>query len=333
MNSPWECSKPIGVLAPMDDVTDTVFRRVVASCAAPDVFYTEFANADGLQSPGRRAVMQKLRFHPENEQPLIAQIWGLQPENYKQAATELVEMGFAGIDINMGCPVKNVVKNGACSALIQNPELAVRLIAATKMGAGRAVPVSVKTRLGWSEPQIDTWLRLLLEQDIAVLTVHLRTVKEMSKVPAHFELAKDIVVLRNEVAPQTKIILNGDIENRTHGEQICAEAGADGYMIGRGIFHDPYAFASKSLWPNMQPAQKIQLLRMHIVLHLEEWQGRRNYEALKRFYKIYINGFEGAADLRAQLMDTHQHKEALDIIAECDFSKKVKQNSQEVRTT
>jgi tRNA-dihydrouridine synthase len=179
--------KPFFVLAPMDDVTDTVFRQVVAECAPPDLFFTEFVNVDGLQSPGRPHLLKKLQ-HGDREQPLIAQLWGLKPENFYEVAQQLAngELGtFAGIDLNMGCPAKDVVSNGACSALIQNKELAKEIIQATQAGA-RALPISVKTRLGFNEVDF-TWHEFLLSQKLTMLTVHGRTRKEMSKVPARWE--------------------------------------------------------------------------------------------------------------------------------------------------
>jgi tRNA-dihydrouridine synthase len=141
---------PFLVLAPMDDVTDTVFRQVVASLAKPDLFFTEFVNVDGLQSPGRPRLMHKLKLS-NHEHPIIAQLWGLNPENYYKTTKEIIEMGYDGVDINMGCPVKTVVKNGACAALINNKELAGQIIDATKAAAANKIPVSVKTRVGFNE--------------------------------------------------------------------------------------------------------------------------------------------------------------------------------------
>src|SRR5882672_11300852 len=209
MNLLADLPKPFFVLAPMDDVTDTVFRRIVAGCARPDLFFTEFVNVDGLQSEGRGRLIKRIEFTPA-EQPLIAQIWGKDPENYRKTAAELVEMGFAGIDINMGCPIKAVVNNGCCSALINNREMALEIIKATQEGAAGRVPVSVKTRLGWN--QIDySWHELLLRQNLAMLSVHGRTRSEMSAVPNNWEAIGEIRKLRDKIAPQTLIIGNGDI--------------------------------------------------------------------------------------------------------------------------
>lgn len=290
-------------LAPMDDVTDLVFRQLVHELAPADVYYTEFANADGFASPGRHAIERRLRLG-EHEGPVIAQIWGLHPENFQAMAAELATRGFAGIDLNMGCPAKDVLKKGACSGLIKTPALAAEMIAATKAGAGD-LPVSVKTRIGFNDIQLD-WIEHILRQDIAALTVHLRTVKEQSKVDAHWKLMKDIVALRDRIAPQTLIIGNGDVEDREQAERLMSETSCDGIMIGRGIFHNPWAFGTTQV-EHSQQERIATLLR-----HLQIWETEvdadnqtRRFETLKRFFKIYVNGFAGAAELRNQLMQCH----------------------------
>jgi tRNA-dihydrouridine synthase len=203
--------QPFFVLAPMDDVTDTVFRQVVASCAPPDLYFTEFVNVDGLQSPGRERLMKKLQYTDE-EQPLIAQIWGKDPANFEKTAAELVDMGFAGVDLNMGCPEKNVVNNGVCSALINDRPLASEIITATQRGVAGRVPVSVKTRIGFNAIDL-TWIEFLLTHDLDMLTVHARTRKEMSNVPAHWDVMGDIRALRDRISPRTLIVGNGDVES------------------------------------------------------------------------------------------------------------------------
>jgi tRNA-dihydrouridine synthase len=305
-------SRPIFILAPMDDVTDTVFRQVIASIAAPDEFFTEFVNVDGLQSPGRKEVSKKLRF-TDNEKPLVAQLWGKNPENYRKTASELVEMGFDGIDINMGCPVKTVTKNGCCSALISNRDLAKEIIEATKLGANGKLPVSVKTRLGQNE--IDyTWIRFILEQDLDRLTIHARTVKDMSKVPARWEAMSEVVRLRNEISPRTQIILNGDVESIEQGIELADKYGVDGIMIGRGIFHDPFLFSGTDKWTNFTKADKIELFKKHIDLFNETWGATRRVHVLNKFCKVYIEGFDGAKDLREKLMVADNVGELLNIL-------------------
>ncbi|HET8670164.1 MAG TPA: tRNA-dihydrouridine synthase [Candidatus Saccharimonadales bacterium] len=301
MNTLQQLPKPFLVLAPMDDVTDTVFRRIVADCARPDLFFTEFVNVDGLQSPGRENLLKKLAFTPQ-EQPLIAQIWGKKPENFRKTADELVEMGFAGIDLNMGCPDKTVVKNGSCSALINNRELAEEIIQATQEGAAGRVPVSVKTRLGFNEIDL-TWHELLLKRNLSMVTVHGRTRKEMSDVPAHWDLIGEVRKLRDRIAPRTLIVGNGDVQSRKQACELAERYGVDGIMIGRGIFHDPFAFAVESPWENVSKAERIALYTKHVKLFGETWTSEERHIAkLNKFCKIYINGFDGAKELRERLM-------------------------------
>lgn len=293
--------KPFFVLAPMDDVTDTVFRRIVADCARPDLFFTEFVNVDGLQSAGRARLVKRIQF-TDKEQPLVAQIWGKNPENFYKTAKELVDMGFAGIDLNMGCPDKTVVKNGCCSALINNRERALEIIKATQAGAAGRVPVSVKTRLGFNEADM-TWPELLLKQNLSMLTMHGRTRKQLSLVPANWDLIGQVRELRDKIAPNTLIVGNGDVENHAQGLALAKKHKLDGIMIGRGIFHDPFAFAKNSPWPTYTEAQRIALYRKHVEQFAKTWTiQERRIATLNKFCKIYINGFNGAKELREQLM-------------------------------
>jgi len=302
-------------LAPMDDVTDTVFRQTIADTAPPDLFFTEFVNVDGLMSAGRQALLKKLRF-VQTEQSLVAQLWGLKPENFKAIAEQIAdgtiarELGlpdgcnFVGVDLNMGCPAKSEVQNGACSALIklENRQLASDIINATKEGLAGRLPFSVKTRVGFNQVDM-TWPQFLLGKNLDMLTVHGRTRKEMSKVPAHWDLIGEVVKMRNQLAPQTLMVGNGDVMDRAEGEALAKQYGLDGIMIGRGIFHDPYAFAAKSPWEQRTKAERIALYEKQVKLFAATWQNReRNIKTLNRFCKVYINGFEGAKELREQLM-------------------------------
>lgn len=306
--------RPFFVLAPMDDVTDTVFRRIVAGTAKPDLFFTEFVNVDGLQSPGRPHLMKKILVKDESEHPVVAQIWGKDPEKYYKTAQELVEMGFDAIDINMGCPAKPVIKNGCCSALIENRPLAHEIIQATQEGAAGRVPVSVKTRLGFRKVDL-TWHEFLLGHDLAMLTVHGRTQREMSAVPAHWDLIGEVRELRDKLAPQTILVGNGDVANKQQGLELAERYKLDGIMIGRGIFHDPYAFAEESPWLNFTREQRIDLFTKHVELFQQTWQaGDRAIVTLNKFCKIYINHFDGAKELREQLMNAVTADELLDIL-------------------
>ncbi|HEX6257872.1 MAG TPA: tRNA-dihydrouridine synthase [Candidatus Saccharimonadales bacterium] len=313
MKSFWsDLPRPFFVLAPMETVTDVVFRHVVANAAPPDVYFTEFVNAASFCSPqGQHSTQGRLAFSPD-EQPMVAQIWGTNPENFAQMGKALAKMGFAGIDINMGCPAKDVVKTGACSALIENPSLAGELIAAAKESG---LPVSVKTRIGFKVQKTEEWSSFLLKQDLAALTIHARTQKEMSKVPARWEEIAKVVQLRNEIAPQTPIIGNGDVCDRQHGEELVAQYGVDGVMIGRGIFHNPFAFETT---PRQHTREELlALLDLHLGLHDKESQEMpRRYDPLKRFFKIYVRDFPGASELRDKLMHTSSTADARLVLTE-----------------
>lgn len=312
--------RPFFVLAPMDDVTDTVFRQMVASTAAPDLYFTEFANVDGLQSPGRPRLLKKLA-HAQTDQPLVAHIWGKRPENFYTTARQIAdgELGtFVGIDLNMGCPVKNVVGNGVCSALINDRPLARDIIKATQEGAGGKLPVSVKTRLGFNAVDL-TWHEFLLGHKLDMLTVHGRTRKEMSLVPAHWEDIGRVRELRDALAPDTLIVGNGDVLSRRQGIELAEQYGLDGLMIGRGVFHDPFVFAPDSAWATITPRERIALFRRHIELFAATWQqSERPIHTLNKFCKIYINGFDGAKEHREQLMAAESSQELLRMLAEVE---------------
>lgn len=351
----------------MEQVTDVVFRHVIAQAGAPDLWYTEFANATGWVHAGERGIGGRL-LKTDDEHPIVAQIWGGEPGDLEAFAKHCASLGFDGIDINMGCPAKSAVKSGG-AALIRQPDLAAEAIAAAKKAG---LPVSVKTRLGYSSvEEWRGWLTHLLQQDIATLTIHLRTKREMSKVPAHWELIPEIKALRDEIAPQTLLVINGDVKNRKEGEELAAKYGVDGIMIGRGVFGDPFCFNKSNVSTSGLPGHPsleslttssgvsletrdseevgdgqshgvaplraqgdsapagndasgnaerkdklINLLHSHLNLYDKYAnQTLRPYETLKRFFKIYIRDFDGASDIRNELMhttDTHEAREIID---------------------
>jgi len=303
--------RPFFILAPMEEVTDVVFRHVVSEAARPDVFFTEFTNSESYCHPdGIKSVRGRLTF-TEDEQPIVAHIWGDKPENFRQMSIGMAELGFKGLDINMGCPVPNVTQNGKGSGLIRRPEVAAELIQAAKAGG---LPVSVKTRLGFSEiDEWKSWLKHILDQDIANLSIHLRTRDEMSKVPAHWELIPEIKKLRDEVAPDTLLTINGDIPDRQTGLKLVEQYGVDGVMIGRGIFHNPFAFEKE---PKEHSSEDLlDLLRLHMDLHDQySHLELRPFTALHRFFKIYVKGFHGASGLRNQLMNTKTTDEVRELL-------------------
>lgn len=308
-----ELPKPFFILAPMEDVTDVVFRHVVKEAGAPDVFFTEFTNSDSYCHPeGRDSVRGRLVF-TEDEQPVVAHIWGDKPEFFREMSIGLAEMGFKGIDLNMGCPVPNVADRGKGSGLILRPEVAAELIQAAKAGG---LPVSVKTRLGFKElSEMEAWITHLLKQDIANLSIHLRTRDEMSKVEAHWDLIPEIMAIRDKVAPNTLITINGDILDRQQGLELAEKYGVDGIMIGRGIFKNPFAFEKNPR--EHSSAELLALLQMQI--DLQDKYGElvpRSIVGLHRFFKIYVKGFPGANDLRVKLMNTKSTDEVRRILAE-----------------
>ncbi len=314
--------KPFFALAPMEGGTDTVFRQVVNSCGRPDVSYTEFTNCEGILSKGKEEVGKRL-VHTDGEKPLIAQIWGSKPESFYEVAKILTKMGFDGIDLNMGCPERTVVTHGCCSALIENPSLAKEMIEATKQGAGN-LPVSVKTRIGFKTIKTEEWIGFLLEQHIAALTVHFRTQKEMSLVPAHWEEAEKVATLRNAIAPNTIIIGNGDVLSKKQGKDLAAKYGLDGIMIGRGVFHNPYVFNENVDYTSQSKKERVKLLQKHIEIFKDTWETKhpltergylKSYPPLKRYFKIYIQGFDGASDLREKLMLTQNIEEAEQVLS------------------
>lgn len=309
----------------MDDVTDTVFRRIVGGCAAPDLYFTEFTNVDGLQSAGRPRLLKKLRF-TQIEQPLIAQIWGKTPENFYKTAREIADgtlarefglpegVNFAGVDLNMGCPEKTAVKHGTCSALINDRPLAEAIIKATKKGLADKLPLSVKTRTGFNTVDL-TWIEFLLNQKLDMLAVHGRTKKQMSDVPADWDIIGKARGLRDKLAPETLIVGNGDVMSRQQGIELAERYKLDGIMIGRGIFHDPFVFTEASLWQNYTAEQRINLYKKHVELFAKTWQNHeRNIHTLNRFCKIYINNFDGAKELREKLMAAGGTDELLELM-------------------
>lgn len=332
MKTIWqEQAKPFFILAPMEAVTDHVFRRVVTKAAAPDVFFTEFANATGWVHAGEKAAAGRITLHKDEVAPVVAQIWGTIPKDIAKLALECKKRGFKGIDINMGCPEKSAIKGGGGAALCKNPALATEIIAAAKTAG---LPVSVKCRLGYSKSEEwEDWISHLLKQDIAVLTVHLRTKKEMSKVPAHWELMPEIKQLRDTLAPHTLLIGNGDVEDRVHGLKLTEETGIDGVMIGRGIFTNIFAFEAEQ--KEHAKAELLDLLRYHLDLFeqtnskLEPLidseddssgvfndKTKKPYETLKRFFKIYVRDFSGSHELRAKLMETKSVEEARKVLSD-----------------
>jgi tRNA-dihydrouridine synthase len=374
-NFSWQrLPKPFTVLAPMEDVTDTVFRRIVGHMGKPDVFFTEFTSSDGYISKGKEYVGQRLEF-TEEERPIIAQLWGSDPDHLQEATKMVAEMGFDGIDLNLGCPEKNVLKNGAGGALIGNYSLVKELVYAMKEGIGEAeklqipihklqtnsnnlnsknktdteaychserskeslkmrsfgfqpqddkitmnlrhlneslIPLSIKTRIGNKQIITEEWISFLLTLPIDAIIIHGRTVKELSKVPCHWDEIGKAVTLRNTINPHIMIIGNGDVESYQEIVDKYTKNDIDGVMVGRGIFTNPHVFRKDGSNPNK--TLLLQYLKQHLKLFESHWKGRKNYAVMKKFYKMYVNGWDGAKALREKLMETKNVEEAIEIV-------------------
>ena len=313
----WEkLPKPFFVMAPMEDVTDAAFRQMFARYGKPHVTYTEFTSADGLvlaPEAGRRKLLKKLQY-AENERPIVAQLFSAVPERMEAAAKLVETLGFDGIDINMGCPDKAIEKQGCGAALIKNPALAKELMRAARRGAPN-LPLSVKTRIGHGTDQLEEWMGELLSEEPAALTLHLRTRKEMSDVPAHWERMHDAVKLRDSIGSKTLIVGNGDLKSIADARNKALESGCDGAMLGRAIFGNPWLFAGAAELADRKPSERIAALAEHLRLFDEFLTDTTHYAVMKKHFKAYINGWDDAKDLRARLMETDNVEEAVDLLA------------------
>lgn len=305
-------TKPIMIQAPMEDVTDTVFRQIIVKCGKPDVFFTEFTNVEGMCSRGKDKVGKRLIFTPL-EKPIVAQIWGLDPKKYLQTAKLIKTMGFDGIDINMGCPEKSVVKKGSCAALINNHELAKEIILATREGA-QGLPISIKTRIGIKEIKTEEWAGFLLGLNLDALTIHGRTVAEMSDFPAHWDEIGKVVKLRDSLGIKTLIIGNGDVKNLDDALTKYEKYKVDGVMIGRGIFNNLWVFNNNIDPSKISYQEKLKLLIEHIALFDKTWGKNKNFSIMKKFYKIYVSEMPDASIVRQKLMEFKTVAETLNFL-------------------
>ncbi len=313
--------KPILVLAPMADVTDPAFRRIIAKYGKPDVIWTEFVSADGLFLGGFDHLVKDLAF-TEEERPIVAQFFTSNPELMEKAAELAVTLGFDGIDINMGCPDKSIEKQGAGAAHIKDPKLAQEIILAAKRGAekaGKILPVSVKTRIGYNKNELETWLPALLETNPAVVTIHARTRKEMSLVPARWEHVKRAVEIRDSFIDskgnksETLIFGNGDVKDLADAEEKVKETGCDGVMLGRAIFGNPWCFNKETKREDIPVTERLKVLAEHSNL-FTELLPHKSFAIMKKHFKAYVNGWDGAKEVRVKLMEAKDAKEVENII-------------------
>ncbi|MDO8590252.1 MAG: tRNA-dihydrouridine synthase [bacterium] len=323
MDNFWQkIEKPVFVLAPMADVTDAAFRRIIAKYGSPRlggrgkpaVMWTEFTSADGLAlapEEGKKKLLKNLEYS-EAERPIVAQFFTSSPEHMKKAAELAKELGFDGVDINMGCPDKSIEKQGAGASLMKNVVLARELVRAAKEGAS-TLPVSVKTRIGYSRPDLESWLSEMLKEGVAMVTIHARTRKEMSKVPARWEFVKLAVEIRDASGKDTLILGNGDVKDLKEARMRVEETGCDGVMLGRAIFGNPWLFVEGYV-----PAteEKLRVLVEHTKLFEELLGGYKNFSVMKKHFKAYVTGFDKAGDLRAKLMETNNANEVNKIVSD-----------------
>ena len=308
-NNFWAKSKkPMFVLAPMHDVTDEAFRQIIAKYGKPDVFYTEFVSTEALVSEkGHDKVMHYLKFS-KTEHPIVAQIFGSDPLKFKEVSKLIQDLGYDGVDINMGCPEKNAVKGGSCAGLFRTPERAKEIILACKEGAPK-IPVSVKIRIGDTNINWENWILKLLEAEPAAIAIHLRTRKEMSKVDAHWEEMPKIIKFINEhttLETRPVILGNGDVKDIEHAQALVKETGCDGVMLGRAIFGNPFLFnVGRSEASGNPPSleEKLSVLLEHTKLYEKMFDGIKPFDIMKRHFKAYVAGFTGAAEVRNQLYE------------------------------
>ncbi|OGR86552.1 MAG: hypothetical protein A3A86_01475 [Elusimicrobia bacterium RIFCSPLOWO2_01_FULL_60_11] len=306
---------PAFVMGPMANVTDAAFRRLIAKYskpAGPAAMFTEFVSVEGLLSAGRKRLLSDF-WYTEAERPIVAQVFGGKPEQFREVAELVNELGFDGIDINMGCPDRAVERSGAGAALMKDPTRAAQIIRETKAGAG-ALPVSVKARIGYNKNELDTWLPALLAEGPASVTLHLRTRKEMSDVPAHWELAEQTLAIRDRAdssATKPLILGNGDVYTIAEAEEKVRQYGVDGVMFGRGIFGQPWLFSGKSE-PDLK--KRLRIMVEHTELFEELFKDIKSFNVMKKHCKAYAHGFRGANELRAKLMDTESAAEMRTIV-------------------
>ena len=323
----WETlrgKRPFFALAPMADATDNAFREIIACKSrmgepdgGPDVMWTEFVSCNGLASKGCEILLRDLAY-TQTQRPIVAQIFGGNPDNCFKAAKIVARLGFDGIDINMGCPEDKIVKQGAGADLIRHPERAKEVVRAVREGvaaAGMSTPISVKTRIGFNTDTLEDWIPELLSLELSALTVHARTRKDMSFVPARWERVARTVELRDKYAPKTFIIGNGDVASREDGNMKAKETGADGIMIGRAVFGNPWLFGGRET-ADISPKEKIETLLEHTKLY-KEIHGDKNFAIMKKHYSAYVRGWDHAKEFRIRLMEAENYDEVERMIDEC----------------
>lgn len=333
---------PIIGLAPMDGVTDAAFRYMIAKHGKPAVAFTEFTNVEGLARGVSKMLVAFL--YDEIERPIVAQIFGTEVDSYYKSAVMLCEMGFDGIDINMGCPAKQVASKGAGAGLIRTPKLARQLIATVKRAvkdwsegismeeAGvhenmivevrsirgakvferRLLPVSVKTRIGYDKEVAEEWVKTLLEEEPANITMHGRTLKQMYSGSADWDvLAKAAEVCKGS---GVSFLGNGDVRSLEEAKEKVEKYGVDGVLVGRAVMGNPWFFAGRE--PSVE--ERILAVREHCDNFERIFGNEMHFHTIKKHLAWYLRGFEGVREIRMQLMMAHNFEEVREIMAGLD---------------
>ncbi len=305
-------SEHIFALAPMEGVTDTVFRQVLCDIGKPDLFFTEFLNVEGFCSKGRERVVHRLDFR-DIEKPVVVQLWGNVPEYYAQTIEYVKESNPDGIDINMGCSVRDVLSSGRGSALINDRVLAKEIIDAVKESVGK-LPVSVKTRIGFDRIDTEEWIGFLLEQNLDMITVHGRLSKEAYSTPSRWDEIARSVRLRDSISPDTLILGNGDVKDINQASEYVKKYGVDGVMIGRAILNNPWLFSGRKP-EDISKEERFEVLKKHLEIFEKERGDMDIFNSQKKYIKAYISNFDTAADMRIQLMTADSTSQVMQLLA------------------
>ena len=338
----WEkLKRPVVGLSPMDGITDAAFRFITAKYGRPSVIFTEFVSVSGI-CHGALRLMEDFKYN-EIERPIVAQVFGSDPDSFYKTAFVVAALGFDGLDINMGCPDKSVAgKQGAGAALILKPNLAIEIIRAARCGLedyakGRdlgdiglpeavisyvesingpadrqrsVLPVSVKTRSGFDKELAEAWTAELLKAAPAVISIHGRTLKQMYTGLSDWEaIGRAVQVARGS---GTLILGNGDIQNLTEAREKINRYGVDGVLIGRAALGNPWIFRDGSK-PTV--AEKLMVLLEQARYFTEELRGKP-FESLRKSFSWYCRGFAGAANLRNRLVRSGSYQEAAEAVAQ-----------------
>ncbi len=310
----WLSKKNIIGLAPMDGYTDAPFRYLIASIAKPDVVFTEFVNVDGIVKNINK-LKEDFIFN-EIEKPIIAQLFGSKPENFYTATKIIIDMGFNGVDINMGCPQKKVVKRSEGAGLIKNPDLAKEIVKAVKTAVSEknsTITVSIKTRTGYETPITSEWISELVKTKPDLITLHGRTLKQMYSGFADWNQINiaNIICKENGI----KFFGNGDIKSIIDAKEKIEKYNLDGVLVGRAVFGNPWFFEQNSSTSGvlLTKEDKLKMCLTHAKLQMKLLPNR-SFIAMRKHFAAYINSFDFARDLRIKVLQANTYEEVEEII-------------------